>query len=84
MKRPRDQPGQLEPAVEKVAREIGAILGAVMPPGYGFALLIFGLGEHPGRMNYVSNAAREDMIVAMKELIANMEGRTHPGSEVAQ
>jgi len=40
----------------------------------GFALLIFDL-EAPGRMNYASNGCREDMLCALKELIARFEGR---------
>lgn len=50
-------------------------------PEMGFALLIFKLGElgpEEGRMNYISNANREDMIIAMKELVANFEGRVLP------
>jgi hypothetical protein len=42
----------------------------------GFTLLVFPLGvEEKGRMNYVSNADRRDMIVSLKELVANFEGR---------
>lgn len=45
-------------------------------PGIGFCLFMFDFGDK-GRMNYVSNAKREDMITAMKEFIANAEGRMH-------
>lgn len=43
----------------------------------GFVLLMFKFGEpkHNGRMNYISNAVRDDVIVALKELTANFEGR---------
>lgn len=42
----------------------------------GFCLLIFRFDEAKrGRMNYISNADRKDMIAALKELIAQMEGR---------
>ncbi|HEV7371248.1 hypothetical protein [Arenibaculum sp.] len=48
---------------------------------YGFALLVFPFGaadsEGEHRMNYISNARREEMLVAMKEFIAAHEGRTH-------
>jgi hypothetical protein len=41
----------------------------------GFAILIFPFGEDPkGRINYISNAKREDIIVAMKELLARFQG----------
>lgn len=54
---------------ERLLWEIGDILKRVMPPGYGFNLLIFTLGEG-GNMFYCSNAQREDMIRAMQEFIA--------------
>jgi|GEM_PF-2509148 len=38
-------------------------------PGWGFALLVFPFGKE-GRMNYISNAERSDMVKAMKEFIA--------------
>ena len=44
-------------------------------PGLGFALLVFPLGENDGRMNYICNCEREDMLTAMKEFIARNEGR---------
>jgi len=42
------------------------------PRKYGFALLVYKLGEDDGthRMNYISNSQRKDMIKAMKEFIA--------------
>lgn len=38
-------------------------------PGNGFALLIFPFGEEPGRLNYISNAKREDMLVTIQAWI---------------
>jgi hypothetical protein len=38
-----------------------------MPPGFGFALLIFGYDNHD--MFYLSSARREDMVRAMQEFI---------------
>lgn len=43
----------------------------------GFCLLVFPFGTEKGRINYISNAERSDMITAMKELIARFEWR-HP------
>lgn len=42
--------------------------------GYGFALLVFPFGTEPGRMNYISNAPREGMIVAMEAFVAKNKG----------
>lgn len=47
--------------------------------GYGFTLLVFEMDKpEGGRMNYISNARREEMLIAMKEFIAANEGRAHP------
>lgn len=52
---------------------------------YGFALLVFEFGEvNAGRMNWISNAERADMIVALKEMVAQLEGRKHPKPEQPQ
>lgn len=43
-----------------------------------FALLVYPNGERiegTGRVNYISNGERADMLVALKELIARWEGR---------
>jgi hypothetical protein len=37
-------------------------------PGLGFALFVFELGK-PGIANYISNAHRDDMIIALEEKI---------------
>lgn len=54
---------------EALLKDIGQRLKAIMPPGYGFNLLIFSFGDG-GNMFYTSNAKREDMIRAMQEFIA--------------
>lgn len=42
----------------------------------GFGVLIFEFGKiEAGRMNWISNAERADMIVALKEMVAQLEGR---------
>ena len=48
--------------------------GDERPRKTGFCLLMFDFGSDK-RMNYVSNAQREDMLCAMKEFIAHAEGR---------
>jgi len=49
-----------------------------MWPGVGFVVLMFDWGDK-GRMNYISNANRDDMRAALRELLARMEGRYHEG-----
>jgi hypothetical protein len=49
------------------------------PKRVGFVLLMFAFAEpDAARMNYISNADRADMLVALKELVANFEGRVMP------
>jgi len=40
----------------------------------GFTLLLFNFGDE-GRVNYVSNADRADMLASLKALVARFEGR---------
>ena len=43
---------------------------------FGFALFYFEFGKtEGGRVNYVSNATRADMLVAVREWLARAEGR---------
>lgn len=66
----------IEPAVAAQMKGVGNAIGeALEGTGYGFALLVFPFGDSDGRMNYISNSNREDMLVAMKEFIASHEGR---------
>jgi hypothetical protein len=55
--------------------ELAMLLNAQFK-GFGFALLVFDF-DTPGRMNYISNAQRSDMVNALKELIAKFESETH-------
>ncbi len=42
----------------------------------GFVLLVFPFGGPEGaRTNYVSNGKREDIVVALKEIVARFEGQ---------
>jgi hypothetical protein len=65
----------IEPEVHAQMNAIAEVLSDALPKGWGFTLLMFRLDVHDGRMNYISSADREPMLAAMKELIANFEGR---------
>ena len=42
---------------------------------FGFALMVYELNKPmDGGVNYVGNGAREDVLVAMKEVVARWEG----------
>lgn len=81
-----EQEQPIEPALVKLMNDIGRIIGAALKEEtkrsddrYGFCLLMFGLsGNEACRMNYISNAKREDMLAAMKEFIARNEGTYQP------
>lgn len=50
--------------------------------GYGFALIVFDFHK-PGISNYVSNAQRKEMIMALRETAERLEKRqdVQPGQE---
>jgi hypothetical protein len=57
--------------------------GDERPGPNGFVLLTFRFGETSGgRVNYVSNGNREDVLTALREFLGRMEGRAHdaPGT----
>lgn len=72
----------MEPIEEKYREKLQALglgldlalNGEKQPKETGFVVLLFGFGDDK-RMNYISNANREDMLSALKELIAIFEGR---------
>lgn len=67
--------GPIERDLYAPMNTLARVLGQLLKP-YGFALLVFPFGDDPkDRMNYISNARREDMIVALKELLARFEGQ---------
>lgn len=70
--------GPVEAEVHAQMNAIAHVLDDSMPKGWGFTLLMFRFGHGDDkRMNYISNAPREDMLSALKELVANFEGRGH-------
>jgi hypothetical protein len=44
----------------------------------GFCLLLFEFGNDPGRINYISNADRADVVTMLKEQLARFEGQAEP------
>lgn len=48
---------------------LAKLVDAQLPVGWGFVVLCFSFGAD-GRMNYVANAKREDVVRAMYEFIA--------------
>jgi hypothetical protein len=76
--------GPIQPAYRQMmanlAVELDRILnGEADPRTVGFCLFVFNLGAtENGRVNYISNCDRNEMIVAVKEWLARAEGRVQP------
>lgn len=73
----------IEAEHREAMNKIAAVLDGVFAPN-GFCLLVFPLNGTPGRMNYICNSERGDMLTAMKEFIAANEGRRHAAPKVPQ
>lgn len=56
------------PNAERWLEATGHLLGYCVPPGMGFALLLFDFGAGGG-MYYTSNAQRADVLTAMQEFV---------------
>lgn len=66
--------GPIEDQHQQMMNALASVLDETLQP-YGFALLVFDKNTSDGRMNYICNCDRNDMVTAMKEFIANHEGR---------
>lgn len=75
--------GPIEATVRAQMQAMAEVIQDALPKEYGFAFLVFKCGDK-GRMNYISNAPRDDMVCALKELVANFEGRAHKAPPAAQ
>jgi hypothetical protein len=63
-------------SMRALASAIDDAFNGTGPKRVGFALLSFEFGKiEGGRVNYISNGDRADMIVAVKEWLARAEGR---------
>jgi len=67
-------------AMNKLARHLDVVLNGPRKPGrkpvVGFILLTAEFGKiDNGRVNYISNGEREDMIAMLREYLARVEGR---------
>ena len=68
---------QYHAAMNALAEGVDKVLnGNTRPRHTAFVILVAGFGQiDGGRVNYISNGSREDMIAMMKEYIARNEGR---------
>lgn len=54
-------------------QQIGRMVDELLPDKWGFFLMAFPFEDADGRMNYISNAQREDILKLMKEFIEKSE-----------
>jgi hypothetical protein len=59
--------------IEEAGREIGHIIGSLLPEGVGFALHLWSFGDRPGWATFVSNVDRKDHLDALREMISLAE-----------
>lgn len=81
------QPDAHKP-MNKLARDIDRGLNGKAKGSakrYGFILLVAEFGKiEGGRVNYISNGEREDMIAMLREYLGRVEGRYQDGPERPQ
>lgn len=68
-------PGAKEQQLNLLNRQIAESIKPKLPEGAGYALLVFDLGEG-GYMTWSSNARRQDMVRALREMADRLEAET--------
>jgi len=84
MSRPIDS--RYRAQMNEIAQHLDAAFnGNTKPRRIGFALFLFEFGKvEGGRVNYISNAERAEMLTAVREWLARAEGRAHDAPEQKQ
>lgn len=57
-----------EDDLNNIARQVAPIVADQLPVGVGFALMVFDFGDK-GSFAWISNADRDDMLLALREFI---------------
>lgn len=60
---PRDE------SVREHMRKIAMLVDEEIPTGWGFIVICFPIGDRLGRLNYVSNGKREEVLKLLKEFL---------------
>jgi hypothetical protein len=64
-----DVPEDVRDQLKQIARAVRA----GVPPGWGYALLLFEYDKPNGNLIYTSSASRPDMIKTLRELVDEMQ-----------
>ncbi|SIT74567.1 hypothetical protein [Pontibaca methylaminivorans] len=75
--------------MNRLARQVDEALNGQRKAGrerkIGFVLLVAEFGKiEDGRVNYISNGEREDMIAMLREYLARVEGRYHEPTDAGR
>ena len=73
-----------EEAMQNFARELSEVLDKLHGKHIGFTLITFDYDDPNGATNYISNADREDMILALGELIKVLKDHKDMPSSVGE
>lgn len=63
-------------------QEVGRYISTILPPYTGFVFLAFDFDGKPCKMEYISNAKREDVLKAMNEFIVKNKSPDNWGKHV--
>lgn len=61
----KSKQNEVKEKMQKLARGIQEEL----PPDWGFVIMVFPLGDRLGRLNYISNGKREDVLELLKQFL---------------
>lgn len=74
--------GPIDPALTKTMNGIASALDQIFngtaagaERTTGFVLMVFPFGDDAGRVNYISNAERADVLATLKHQLARFEGQ---------
>lgn len=85
--------GAIEPAAQEPMRKLATVVDTMLngPRGmgldrrWGFVVLVAEFGRiEGGRVNYISNGERDDMVAMLREYLARLEGRVAETPETPQ
>ncbi|WP_347558523.1 hypothetical protein [Robbsia sp. KACC 23696] len=67
---------------DELMQALAHALSQTLGPNVGFVLLTANFGQiGGGRVNYISNGRREDMVAMMREYLARVDGNYHEGGK---
>jgi hypothetical protein len=71
----RMNPEEADQCTRGKMQGLARFIDGELPSNWGFVIMAFPFGDSLGRMNYVSNGNRDDVVAAMKEFIKKTEAQ---------